>query len=112
MTVRDVGLSRSCLCRAYSASSSNPPDSQWPWADRAPFNTSVTSASHDRNTRHLAFGRSIRPKYKHHQSIPMLHTKSKWLALLSLALATTGVALAQSADSQALIDALIKKGVL
>ncbi len=42
----------------------------------------------------------------------MLHTKSKWLALLSLALATTGVALAQSADSQALIDALIKKGVL
>ena len=42
----------------------------------------------------------------------MLHTKSKWLALLSLAIATSGVALAQSADSQALINALIKKGVL
>ena len=42
----------------------------------------------------------------------MLHTKSKWLALLSLAIATSGVALAQSAESQALINALIKKGVL
>ena len=42
----------------------------------------------------------------------MLHIKSKWLAMLSLAIATTGAAFAQSADSQALIDALIKKGVL
>ena len=42
----------------------------------------------------------------------MLHIKSKWLALMSLALATSGVAFAQSADNQALIDALIKKGVL
>jgi hypothetical protein len=42
----------------------------------------------------------------------MLHFKSKWLALLSLAVATSGVALAQSADNQALIDLLIKKGVL
>ena len=42
----------------------------------------------------------------------MLPFKSKWLALLSLALATSGVAFAQSADNQALINALIKKGVL
>jgi len=42
----------------------------------------------------------------------MLHIKSKWLLLASIALATSGVVLAQSADNQALIDALIKKGVL
>jgi phosphate-selective porin OprO and OprP len=42
----------------------------------------------------------------------MLPKNSKWLALLSLALASGGVVLAQSADNQALIDLLIKKGVL
>jgi phosphate-selective porin len=42
----------------------------------------------------------------------MLPQKSKWLALLGLALAGTGAALAQSTDSQALIDILIKKGVI
>jgi phosphate-selective porin len=47
-----------------------------------------------------------------HRKTPMLHTKSKWLALVGLAIASTGAALAQSNDSQALIDVLIKKGVL
>jgi phosphate-selective porin len=42
----------------------------------------------------------------------MLLSKSKWLALLGVALASAGVALAQSADNQALIDVLIKKGVI
>ncbi len=42
----------------------------------------------------------------------MLHYKSKWFALLGLALAGSGVAFAQSADNQALIDVLIKKGVI
>jgi phosphate-selective porin len=42
----------------------------------------------------------------------MLPKTSKWFALLGFALASTGVALAQSADNQALIDVLIKKGVI
>jgi phosphate-selective porin len=42
----------------------------------------------------------------------MLPTKSKWLALLGVAFATAGIAFAQSADNQALIDVLIKKGVI
>jgi phosphate-selective porin len=42
----------------------------------------------------------------------MLSIKSKWLALLGVATACTGIALAQSADDQALINALIKKGIL
>src|SRR5450432_4271638 len=42
----------------------------------------------------------------------MFPNKSKWFALLGFAIAGTGVALAQSADNQALIDVLIKKGVI
>jgi phosphate-selective porin len=42
----------------------------------------------------------------------MLPKNSKWLALLGLALASAGSALAQTTDSQALIDVLIKKGVI
>src|SRR5271165_84193 len=42
----------------------------------------------------------------------MLSTKSKWLALLGVATACTGIAFAQSASDQALINALIKKGIL
>jgi hypothetical protein len=42
----------------------------------------------------------------------MLPTKSKWLALLSVAVISTATAFAQSVDNQALINALIKKGVL
>ncbi len=42
----------------------------------------------------------------------MLNIKSKWIATLGLGLALTGAAQAQSADNQALINALIKKGVL
>jgi phosphate-selective porin len=42
----------------------------------------------------------------------MLPIKTKWIGLLSLIVASSGIALAQSADNQALINALIKKGVL
>jgi len=42
----------------------------------------------------------------------MLHTKSKWLALAGAGLAYTGLIFGQSTDNQALINALIKKGVL
>ena len=42
----------------------------------------------------------------------MLPTKSKWFALLGIAIAASGVSFAQSVDNQALINALIKKGVL
>jgi phosphate-selective porin len=42
----------------------------------------------------------------------MLNNKTKWLALLGAATACTGIALAQSVDDQALINALIKKGIL
>jgi phosphate-selective porin len=42
----------------------------------------------------------------------MLPNKIKWLALLGVASALTGMAVAQTADNQALINALIKKGVL
>jgi phosphate-selective porin len=42
----------------------------------------------------------------------MLINKTKWLALLGAATACTGIALAQSADNQALINALIRKGIL
>jgi phosphate-selective porin len=42
----------------------------------------------------------------------MLRSTSKWVALLGLALAGTGLAVAQSTDNQALINALIKKGIL
>ena len=42
----------------------------------------------------------------------MLHTKSKWSALAGVGLALTGIAFAQSTDNQALINVLIKKGVL
>ena len=42
----------------------------------------------------------------------MLPTKSKWITLLSLGLVLSGTAFSQSTDNQALINALIKKGVL
>jgi phosphate-selective porin len=45
----------------------------------------------------------------------MLINKTKWLALLGVATACTGIAFAQtapSADNQALINALVKKGIL
>ncbi len=42
----------------------------------------------------------------------MLHIKSKWIALAGVGLSLTGFAFSQSADNKALIDALIKKGVL
>lgn len=42
----------------------------------------------------------------------MLNKKSKWTVILGLAFAAVGTALAQSTDNQALINALIKKGVL
>ena len=42
----------------------------------------------------------------------MLHTKFKWLAVSSLGIALAGAAFSQSTDNQALINALIKKGVL
>ena len=42
----------------------------------------------------------------------MLYAKSKWITLLSLGLALSGAAFSQSTDNQALINALIKKGVL
>src|ERR1700677_2386005 len=46
------------------------------------------------------------------RQILMLPHKSKWIALFGLALAATGAALAQTTDNQALIDILIKKGVI
>jgi phosphate-selective porin len=42
----------------------------------------------------------------------MLPTKSKWLALFGVAIMSAATAIAQSVDNQALINALIKKGVL
>jgi phosphate-selective porin len=42
----------------------------------------------------------------------MLPKMTKWLALLGAATALTGIAFAQSVDDQALINALIKKGIL
>jgi hypothetical protein len=42
----------------------------------------------------------------------MLPNTRKWLALLGVATACSGIALAQSADDHALINALIKKGIL
>jgi phosphate-selective porin len=42
----------------------------------------------------------------------MLINKTKWLALLGVATACTGIAFAQSADNQALINALVQKGIL
>ncbi|HXN35519.1 MAG TPA: porin, partial [Opitutaceae bacterium] len=42
----------------------------------------------------------------------MLPNKTKWLALLGVATACTGIAFAQSVDDQALINVLIKKGIL
>jgi phosphate-selective porin len=42
----------------------------------------------------------------------MLPNKSKWVAIIGTGLAFTGLVLGQSADNQALINALIKKGVL
>jgi phosphate-selective porin len=42
----------------------------------------------------------------------MLPNKTKWLALLGVATALTGIAFAQSTADQALINALIKKGIL
>ena len=42
----------------------------------------------------------------------MLHINSKWIALAGVGLAYTALAFAQTTDNQALINALIKKGVL
>jgi hypothetical protein len=42
----------------------------------------------------------------------MLPNQTKWLALFGIALAGAGMTFAQTADNQALINALIKKGIL
>ena len=42
----------------------------------------------------------------------MLPNKPKWVAVIGTGLAFAGLVLGQSADNQALINALIKKGVL
>ncbi len=42
----------------------------------------------------------------------MLPTKTKWIALLGLGLTLSGAAFSQVTDNQALINALIKKGIL
>jgi polyhydroxyalkanoate synthesis regulator phasin len=44
--------------------------------------------------------------------MPMLLIKSRWIALIGAAIVSTASAFAQSVDNQALINALIKKGVL